>query len=41
VTAIPMPGTSLQEWLEVAAFMYPVIPPAQVGACIAGPWMQQ
>jgi hypothetical protein len=37
LTAIPMPGTSLQEWLEVAAFMYPVIPPAQVGARIAGP----
>jgi hypothetical protein len=27
-----MPGTSVQEWLEVAAFMYPVIPPAQVRA---------
>jgi hypothetical protein len=37
VTAIPMPGTSLQEWLEVAAFMYPVIPPAQVRARIAPP----
>lgn len=30
VNAIPMPGTSVQDWLEVAAFMYPVIPPAQV-----------
>jgi hypothetical protein len=41
VKAIPMPGTSMQEWLEVAAFMYPIIPPAQVRAGITGPSVQQ